>query len=225
MEINRLFEYHKLPRVTLGDGTRTYETPTGEKVSSVTTILGQTGDKTGLIEWRKRVGDKEANRISSEAAKLGTLVHTHLENFIEEIERPSGNNHVRLMAKQMADVIIESGMKNVTEIWGYEEPLYFPGLYAGTADFIGIHNGSPAIMDFKTTRKMKKEEWVTDYFLQGTAYAMAHNEVYGTDIQKVAIFMVDRENNYQEFVAEGKKFKLFSELWIERLQDFYKKAA
>jgi genome maintenance exonuclease 1 len=219
---NPKFNYQPLERITSDDGTRVYETPTGQALPSVTTILGATGDKSGLLEWRQRVGEKEANRVTKEAAGLGTLLHTHMENYIRGEERPSGNNMVRAMAREMADAIIQCGLVDVDEVWGLEEHLYYPGLYAGTADVIGVYKGEPSIMDFKTARKMKKEDWITDYFLQGSAYSHAHNELHGTDIKSVVIFMVDREKNYQTFHINGSKFDYYSDLWLRRLEDYYK---
>jgi len=218
---NNKFKYEKLTRAETSDGARKYLTPDGSKVSSVTTILSATADKTFLIEWRKRVGDAEATRISTESAGLGTLVHKHVENFIEGIERPQGNNLVQILAREMSTKIIENGLPDVTEIWGQEASLYYPGLYAGTTDLVGLYKGIPSIMDHKTSKKMKKAEWMEDYFIQTTAYAMAHNEVHGTDIQQGALFMVDRDKNYQTFVIEGAEFKRYSELWLQRVEQYY----
>lgn len=214
------FDYKTLSKVEDETGARVYDTPSG-KLPSVTTILDKTADKSGLQEWRKRVGNKEADRITKESAGLGTLLHNHMENFIEGKERPGGSNMVRVMAKEMADVIIQCGMPHVSEVWGIEEQLYYPGLYAGTADIIGIYDGKPSIMDFKTARKMKKEDWITDYFLQGTAYSHAHNELFGTNIKSITIFMVDRNYNFQIFNVDGTKFDYYSDLWLRRLETFY----
>lgn len=205
--VNKIYDYPELERVTSEDGDRYYVCPEGNKLSSVTTILSGTSDKTGLLEWRAWVGDKEADRIRDEATGLGTLMHTHLENWMTGDERPGGNNLVRQMARNMADTIINRGLVNVTEVWAMEEMLYYPGLYAGTADLIGIHKGEPCIMDYKTTRKMKTKEQILDYSHQLAAYAMAHNEIYGTDINKGVIFMVGRELEYEEFIFDGEEFQ------------------
>lgn len=218
---NFIYNYPILEKVTNADGNRYYVDPAGNKLSSVTTILSKTGDKTGLTEWANRVGEQEANRIKSEAAGLGSLMHTHLENFIMEVPRPSGNNVVRKMASEMADQIIHHGLVKVQEVWGIEKMLYFPELYAGTSDLIGVHEGRPAIMDYKTSKKIKKEEYIQDYFLQGAAYALAHNKVYGTDINKIVIFMVSRDLKFKEFVVEGNLFKNYCNEWIKRLEEFY----
>lgn len=217
-------KYHELERVTHKNGKRYYVSPEEDKLSSVTTILGATKDSKGLQEWRNWVGDKEADRIVKEAVGLGSLMHEHLENWMQGIPRPGGTNLVRKMATDMADTIINRGLVNVDEVWGIEEILYYPKLYAGTADLIGVHKGEPAIMDYKTARKMKKPEHVVDYYCQGAAYCLAHNELFGTNLRKVVLFMVTRECEYKEWVLEGEEFDAIEKQWIERLHTFYKNA-
>lgn len=219
--VNKLFNYQTLERVTHPDGNRYYVCPEGNQLSSVTTILGATEDKTGLMEWRAWVGDKKADQIRDDACALGTLMHTHLENWMMEIDRPRGSNLVRQMATNMADVIIDKGLVNVSEVWAMEEMLYFPKLYAGTADLIGIHNGEPAIMDYKTTNKMKSKDKIQNYACQLSAYALAHNELFGTDIKRGVIFMVARDLSYQEFVFEGEEFTKANNEWLDRLDQFF----
>lgn len=218
--VNKLYEYASLERVTSADGNRYYVCPEGNQLSSVTTILSATGDKTGLLEWRAWVGDKKADQIRDEATGLGSLMHTHLENWMMGIDRPGGSNLVRQMARNMADTIINRGLNNVSEVWAMEEMLYYPGLYAGTADLIGIHKGEACIMDYKTTNKMKTRDKIVDYSHQLAAYALAHNELYGTDIQKGVIFMVSRDLQFEEFVFEGEEFRQATTDWVERVEQF-----
>ena len=220
MNIVEKYDYPSLKRDD-SNKTRLYKTPDGD-FPSVTTILDKTKDKTFLFEWRKRVGEEEANRISKEAAGLGTVFHKHLENYIDNEERPNGSNFVYKLAKDMSDIIIEKGLSNVDEVWGSEIGLYYPGLYAGTTDLVGTHNGDPAIIDYKSTKNPKKEEWVEDYYLQCCAYAMAHNELFETTINKAVILMCSRNLQYQEFIIEGEKFEEYCEKWTERLDEFYK---
>lgn len=201
---------------------RKYVTPNGgESLPSVTEILSKTGDKTALIEWRKRVGDAEANRITKESTGLGTLVHKHVENYILGEERPGGTNEVRVLAKKLSDNIIEKGLSDVSEIWAMEQPLYYPGLYAGTADLIGVFRGSQAIMDHKTSKEVKKEEWIQDYYMQLAAYGLAHNELYGTDIKSGAIFMTARNGDYKTFVIDGLKWQAACDNWSRRVDAYY----
>jgi CRISPR/Cas system-associated exonuclease Cas4 (RecB family) len=218
--INRIIDYKPLERVTSDSGYRYYVDPDGHKCPSVTTILSATANKPELEAWRKRVGLIEANRIMTEATGLGSLLHQHLENYIRGEDRPRGNNVVRQLAKNMADQIINRGLINVSEIWGIEEALYYPVLYAGTADLIGIHQGEPAILDYKTTKIMKKKDIISDYFIQMAAYAIAHDAVYNTTINKGVIFMVDRNLEFYEFVVEGKEFQSWRNKWLERLELF-----
>jgi genome maintenance exonuclease 1 len=220
MAIIRPYDYKVLDRITHENGSRYYVSPEGDHLSSVTTILSATSYSPELAAWRERVGEKEANRIRDEATGLGSLMHTHLENHIQGIDRPKGNNIVRKLAESMADQVIHFGLKNIGEVWGMEEMLYYPQLYAGTADLIAMHNGVPAICDYKTTKKMKKRDSITDYYCQGAAYALAHNELFGTDIKKIVIFMVARDLKFEEYVVEGTEFDHYADLWTRRMSSF-----
>lgn len=217
---NPKYQYKKLTRIN--GPSRLYSTPDGSKVPSVTTILSATADKTFLDAWKKRVGVAEAQRISTESAGLGTLVHKHVENFIEGIDRPPGSTPIHTLARSMSDRIINEGLSRVNEIWGMEASLYYPGLYAGTTDLVGLFEGIPSIMDHKTSKKMKKPEWMEDYFIQTAAYAMAHNEVYGTDIKQGALFMADREGLYETFIIKGADFERYADKWLARVEQYYK---
>lgn len=220
MKITSPYSYVPLSREEDQLGNRLYVTPSG-KLPSVTTILSGTGDKTGLLEWREWVGEVKAEKIKKEATDLGTLVHTHLENHIMGIPRPGGNNMVRVQARKMADQILLHGFPRVDEVWGIESPLYYPGLYAGTSDLIGVFDGKPAIMDYKTAKKMKTRDKIQDYFCQGAAYCMAHNAVHGTDISQIVIFMVDREFRYQCFTVTGEEFDHYCLKMAERIDEYY----
>ncbi len=216
------FTYPTLKRVTAKNGQRQYTGDDDQPVPSVTTVLSDTGDKTALINWRKRVGDAEANRISQEAAGLGTKVHNALEKYVlNEDYDISGNNHISVMAKNMLDEMIDKGLSQVNEIWGVEVALIAKGLYAGTSDAVGMFNGVESIIDFKTAKKIKKREWIEDYFMQGCAYALAHNEMFGTNIKQVAILMIDREGKYADFVINGDEFEEYCNKWAMRLADYY----
>jgi genome maintenance exonuclease 1 len=149
---------------------RVYLTPDGESLPSVTTILSATKDMTHLNEWKKRIGEDKARQITTEAAGVGTAMHANLERFLIGEQRQPGNNPVHVQANKMADVIIENGLNKLDEVWAMEQSLYFPGLYSGTTDLVGVYQGQPAICDHKQTNKPKKAEWVEDYYLQLTAY-------------------------------------------------------
>lgn len=199
---------------------RVYVTPDGEKLPSVTTILSATKDQTHLNEWRKRVGEENAKRITTEAAGVGTAMHSNLERFIAGMQRQPGSNPVHVQANSMADVIIENGLSDIDEVWAMEQSLYFPGLYSGTTDLVGVYKGEPAICDYKQTNKPKKAEWVEDYYLQLTAYAMAHNEVYGTDIKRGVIFMCSRDFQYQQFEVTPDTFNKYQDMWLGKIEEY-----
>ena len=217
------YDYPSLRRIQTKQG-RQYVGEDENPVPSVTTILGDTGDKTALINWRKRVGEAEATRISTESAGLGTKVHNALEKYIllEEYEI-KGNNHISVMAKNMVNEMIDKGLSKVDAIYGVEVGLIAQGLYAGTSDAIGIYEGEEAIIDFKTSKKIKKREWIEDYFMQGCAYALAHNEMFNTKIKKVVILMVDREGKFAEFTIKDDEFVEYCNKWSDRLTDYYSK--
>jgi genome maintenance exonuclease 1 len=200
---------------------RVYLTPDGESLPSVTTILSATKDMTHLNEWRDRIGHAKAQQITTEAAGVGTAMHGNLERFVCGMQRQPGNNPVHIQANKMADVIIENGLSKVNEIWAMEQSLYFPGLFSGTTDLVGVHDGEPAVMDHKQTNKPKKAEWVEDYYLQLMAYILAHNEVYGTDIRKGVIFMCSRDFQYQQFTLEPKDFNKWQDAWLNKVEEYY----
>jgi genome maintenance exonuclease 1 len=125
----------------------------------------------------------------------------------------------------MACVVRDEAMVHVDEIWGSEVPLYVPGIYAGTTDLVGTYKGNPSIMDFKQSNKPKKPEWVEDYYLQLTAYALAHNEVHGTDIREGHIFMCSRDLTYQQFDIWPDEFDDWAQEWWKRCEMYYEKFA
>ena len=201
---------------------RVYKTPDGESLPSVTTILSATKDMTHLNEWKKRIGVEKAQQITTEAAGVGTAMHANLERFLVGEQRQPGNNPVHVQANKMADIIIENGLSKRSEVWAMEQSLYFPGLYSGTTDLIGIHEDEPAVCDHKQTNKPKKLEWVDDYYLQLMAYILAHNEVYKTNIRKGVIFMCSRDLEYQQFTLEPKDFNKWQDAWLNKVEEYYK---
>ena len=218
MNIIDKFDYPEMDAMTI-DGKRRYLTPTGH-LASVTTILSATKDMTGLDAWRKRIGDEEADKQIRDAINVGNLLHENLERYVLGMEAKKGNNLIHILARQMAENVINRGLVYVDEVWGVETPLYFPHAYAGRTDLIGVYKGKPAIIDFKNSKKIKKREWIEDYFLQGSAYATAHNEVYGTNINQVVILMASRDLSFETFVIEGDEFHKYTDMWIERLGQF-----
>ena len=219
--LTKKFNYEEIKKESV-NGKRLYACPDGNSVASVTTILDKTKDKTGLIEWRKRVGDAKAQEIVTEAASIGTRMHKLLEDYVESGNWPSaGSNPYSQQANKMATTIKDNALSKIDEIWGSEVQLYHPKIYAGTTDLVGVFNGKECIMDFKQTNKPKKEEWVEDYKLQLTAYALAHNELYGTNIQEGHVFMCSRNNEYQQFDVYPEEFKSWESKWWDRVYLYY----
>ena len=217
------YDYKEIKRKQI-DGKRLYACPDGNAVASVTTILDKTKDKTHLIAWRKRVGEAKAQEIVTEAASVGTRMHKYLEDYVDFGEWPTpGSNPYAQQAHKMAEQIRDNAMVDVDEIWGSEINLFHPKLYAGTTDLVGQYKGQPCIMDFKQTNKPKKPEWVEDYYLQLTAYALAHNEVFGTNIREGHIFMCSRDLQYQQFDVWPDEFDKWEQKWWDRVYQYYDK--
>ena len=226
INITKKYDYKELNRQTQADGKRMYENPYGDPVPSVTTILGATQPaekRQALANWRKRVGKDEAQRITTTAANRGTVMHNILEHWaLGEYETYNpGNNVIHRQAKAMAQVVVDNIKDDVEEIWGTEVMLCAANLYAGTTDLVGMYKGKQTIMDFKQTNKPKKREWIDDYFLQGAAYALAHNEMYETKIENIAIFMCSGDCEWQLFESTAEEFPYWSTQWAKRLEKFY----
>jgi len=204
------------------EGRRHYEI-TGKKLPSVTTILGATQSdekKESIAKWTARVGEVEATRVKDQAASRGTNMHLHLERYID------GKGHLDLtdegqVAGDMAQVIIDKGLCDLSEIWGSEVTLYYPGLYAGATDLVGVYDYEDSIIDFKQSNKPKRKEWIEDYFLQLGAYAMAHNQVYDTEITQGVVLMCTPDNYFQKFQIKGKEFIKYQHKFLERLNKYY----
>jgi len=217
------FDYASMSRQSI-NGKRFYSTPTGEKLPSVTTILSATMPQEkldGLQKWRDAVGHQKAQTITTEAAGVGTVMHKLLEEHTLGLSKPPGTNMVQKIAHPMAQKIINEGLIHLNELWGVEIPLYFPGLYAGSTDGAGLWKGNEAIFDYKQTNKPKKDEYVTDYKLQLCAYALAHNEVYKTNIRTGVILMCSRACEYQQWVIEGEEFDYWADQWWSRVEKYY----
>ena len=218
---NKLYDYPASMRTSI-EGRRHYEI-TGKKLPSVTTILSATKSKEAqesIARWTARVGEVEAERVKNTAASRGTNMHLHLERYIE------GKGHKDLtdegqVAGDMAQVIINKGLCDLSEIWGSEVVLYYPGLYAGATDLVGVYDYEDSIIDFKQSNKPKRKEWVEDYFMQLGAYAMAHNQVYDTEITQGVILMCTPDNYFQKFQIKGKEFIKYQHKFLERVDKYY----
>ena len=220
--IANLYQYPELTRVEKND-VRYYQDSLSNLVPSVTTILSATGDHSGIDAWKRRVGPKTAKAVVDEATTIGTAVHLAIENYLygKEWEHFT-DDKMGMLAHQIAKRFICDCLGDIDEVWGLESGLVLDGLYAGTADCIGIFRGKPTIIDFKTAKKIKRKDWIEDYFLQGAAYANAHNVMYKTNIESIAILMVDRDLLFKEFLVNSKEFNSYTEKWKKRLIGYYK---
>ena len=220
--IKNLYQYPELIRVEKND-VRYYQDSLSNLVPSVTTILSATGDHSGIDAWKRRVGPKTAKAVVDEATTIGTAVHLAIENYLygKEWEQFT-DDKMGMLAHQIAKRFICDCLGDIDEVWGLESGLVLDGLYAGTADCIGIFRGKPTIIDFKTAKKIKRKDWIEDYFLQGAAYANAHNVMYKTNIESIAILMVDRDLLFKEFLVNSKEFNSYTEKWKKRLIGYYK---
>lgn len=207
-------------------------TPNGKPLPSVTTILDKTKpeeSRKALQEWRDRVGHEKAKQITTEAANRGTRMHTYLEHYVkhDEMKELPTNPYAQPSWYMAAHVILEA-FDHVDEFWGIEVPLYYPDLYAGTTDCVGLWKGKPAIIDFKQSNKVKKREWIDDYFLQLAAYILAHDSMHGTAIDQGVILMcvkpetVETTPKFLSFEIGGTELEKYKEKWIERVDQYYR---
>ena len=222
MKINKQFKYPKSMRSVINGG-RHYDIG-NTKLPSVTTILSacQSDEKkASLAAWKARMGDKAADEVRDTAAARGTAMHTYLEHYLDG----TGYKDLTTLGKQaeiMANKIIESGLGDLEELWGLETTLYYPDLYAGATDVIGVYGGQPAIIDFKQSNKPKRREWILDYFEQLGAYAMAHNQVYGTKIQSGIVLMCTKDFMFQKFEVSGREFVGHQHAFLRKVDQYYK---
>ncbi len=203
--MRKMFKHNLVPEIdietTTIDGKRYYVLPNGEKFRSVTTVLDGAMDKTALYEWRKKVGEEEANKISTQAARRGTAVHSIAERYVLNEE-----NYLRGAMPSGIDAFkgVQTLLDNhVDNILGIELPLYSVALKtAGRCDLIAEFDGVPSVIDFKTSRKLKKEEWIESYFLQTTVYSMMFEWIYKIKIPQIAILIAVDHEPPQVFVKE-----------------------
>lgn len=174
-------------------GKRFYVLPTGEKLKSVTSVLGEKLDKTALMEWKKRVGPEEAARVSAQATRRGTSVHKIAENYLLNKENYVGKEMpTNIDTFNSLKPILDA---NITSLLGVELALYSRALgTAGRADIAAIYKGTPAILDVKTSLKPKKLEWIESYILQCTVYSLMFERMYKIHTPKIVIIIaVDNE--------------------------------
>lgn len=191
---------------------RTYITPEGKKYPSITTVLGARS-KEAILEWRRRVGDEEANRVSRHAAARGTALHTIAENYInndEEYFPPNTMPHVKALFKSVKPIID----RYVGRVILQEKPLYSDHLgIAGRVDLVAEFNEKLSIVDFKTSKRRKTRDEIKNYFAQATAYAIMFEERTGIPVPQLVIIMaVDDDPKPIVFVEKRNA-------WVEELRD------
>ena len=236
MKWNKLYEYPKSIRSLINDA-RHYDIG-DEKLPSVTTILSATQSdekRASLQKWKDSLKNvfvkvqnpdgtysdiNKAEHVKNVAANRGTAMHKYLEHHIEG-QGILDLTEIGQEAERMAKTVIDKGFKDLEEIWGSEVTLYYPGLYAGATDLCGVYQGRESIVDFKQTNKPKQDKWITDYKLQMAAYAMAHDHVYGTNIEQGVILMCTPDCFFQRFIINGQDFRNWKGEWLRRVDQYY----
>lgn len=216
--LRKKYRYQKLVRNDGPEG-RTYG---DEKLPSVTRILDATRDRAKIDEWVQRIGKEEAERIKTTAATTGTHMHNVIERMVAGKSLPRPTNWLMVKGYEMGYRLVMEQFKSVDEIWGSEITLYFPQRYAGTTDMVGVYKGKSAIIDFKQSNKPKRHEWITDYFHQLSAYALAHDALFGTNIEMGVIMVALQTGGTQVFTTTGHEFNTFKTGWLERVEKYHR---
>jgi len=198
------------------DNAHYYQTPRGEVFPSITTILHKTMSiekKESLQNWKDQ--EIAANYITTEAAMIGTETHKLIENHINEVRQ---TDEVRLLSVAHFNNLIPF-LQKIDDVHGTELRLYSYAMkLAGTADCIAKYDGELSIIDYKTKRSDQREEWMTDHFIQGTAYAQMFKELTGIEVKQVVILVSSEKNSRMEFVKNTENYK---DLLTQRLNQFY----
>jgi len=198
------------------DNAHFYQTPTGEIYPSITTILHETmanEKKESLQNWKEQ--EIAADYITQEAATIGTETHKLIENHINEVRQ---TDNVRLLSVAHFNNLIPF-LQKINNVHGTELRLYSNAMkLAGTSDCIASYDGELSIIDYKTKRSNQKEEWMTDHFIQGTAYAQMFKELTGIEAKQVVILVSSEKNSRMEFVKNTEDYK---DLLTQRLNQYY----
>lgn len=186
-----------------GENGRVYYTPIGE-FPSITTILGKTSYSPWLEKWKQRVGEEEAKRVSKKATDRGNLVHNYLEKYLADEDISHKLINESLDVRQMVQGLINDLKDNLDELWASELVIYSNKYkYAGRLDVVGVYNGKPAIIDFKTSKSKKYIKNIKDYFIQSTGYAQGHNELFNTTINDIIILNAVETGEIQKFKGKA----------------------
>ena len=183
-------------------------------VPSVTTILSATKDKKFLDDWRRRIGNEEADKIMKQASTRGSEMHRVLEYYYNG-EKYFNEMEEGIKPRKMASVIIDN--LKVQEVWGNEVSLAYNKDFAGTTDLVALSYDKPTIIDFKQANKPKREDWIEDYKCQLGAYYLAHKTHYGP-IEQGVVAIATRDLQYQEFKLSEPLLHEYAEKFLERLE-------
>ena len=192
----------------------------GMRLPSVTTILAKTKNQAYLTRWKNKVGHEQAESIKNLSSKRGTAMHKFLESHIQGVGYDD-LTPIGCEAKPMAEKVIEMGLAPVSEYYGSEVMLHYPGLYAGSTDLVCMHDGLETIVDFKQANRPKKKEWIEDYYAQIAAYAMAHDAYYGSTIRQGVIMVCTPDLYYQEFKFQDTELKRWKHKFLKRLDHYH----
>ena len=201
-----------------GTGIRHYDFQ-GMRLPSVTTVLAKTKNQSYLTAWKNKVGHEKAESIKNLSSKRGTSMHKFLESHITRVGYDD-LTEIGCQAKPMAEKIMEMGLTPISEYYGSEVMLHYPGLYAGSTDLVCMHNGMETIVDFKQSNRPKKEEWIDDYYMQIAAYAMAHDAYYGSTIRQGVIMVCTPDLYYQEFKITDHGLRTWKHKFLKRLDHY-----
>jgi genome maintenance exonuclease 1 len=210
------FVYKKLMRIDTLSG-RVYSLPNGVHVPSVTTVLDRTKDKAALKQWADRIGQAEADRQKEQAAYVGTHMHLALEHILNGEPWSVTPDWMAMTGYEMAFRLARRYFGAISAIHGSEVGLHYKDRYAGTTDLVATYRGKLAIIDFKQSVKPKRHEYITDYFHQLAAYAVAHDWLHDTSIDYAAVLIAVQDGTTQEFTTAGREFSEFKAQWMERL--------
>jgi genome maintenance exonuclease 1 len=208
------FNHVKLPQldfdlqaVTTEKGRR-YTTPDGNAYPSITTVLANYNKK-AIMEWRERVGAEEANKISTKASNRGTRFHSVCESYLLNEMSPMKLSAMMPDIKEMFVAMREHLDYNISDVYALEQALYSDNLkIAGRVDCIAKWKGQPAIIDFKTANKAKEEDWIENYFMQCTAYAIMFEELAGIPINNIVVAIAVGDGTIQIFEKEKERYVL-----------------
>ena len=211
----------KIPKAEHTDHGRHYRTPEGKLYPSVTTVMSY-HTREAIKAWRERVGEEEANKISNQSATRGTKIHDLCENVL--LNNDIDTSNLSLLDKQMWDRF-RPELDRIDNIHAIEDPLYSDHLrMAGRVDCIAEWEGKLSVIDFKTSRKSKKKEWIDNYFMQCTSYAIMFEEMTGTPVPQIVVAIAVEGEFPQVFVEKRDNYveKLLNlRLEYERFEKLY----